>query len=125
MSEKNFEEYWEQTREKWQSRVVDPFADVPCGPAAYGCAFCRFEHDRAALTERRDTCEFCPVIRVYGVDCDGVAPVHDYYALRGGAATERRSQVAAMVVEELDDKKDELIAAMRELWEEASGSNQD
>lgn len=110
----DFEEYWQQTRRKWEDYMADP-----CIP--FECGFCRFTADLGK------SCGFCPAFRVYGTNCEEVVPVRAYYDGWSDRDTdvEDLSLLAKAVVKELDDKKDELIAAMQDLREEANDDNQD
>lgn len=100
----NPEECWEQTRRKWERCAINPL-----GPTE-GCGFCRFSNNT--------DCIGCPVVKVYGGSCEEtVELVKAYYSTRYTANpdVEELSILAEAVVQELDDKKDELIAAMYEI----------
>lgn len=101
MIKKNLEEYWAQTRKKWENKVVNPL-----GGSIEGCGFCQFIGN--------DSCDVCPVTKVYGHVCDEVESVGAYSSAYRVANpnVEELSRLAKAVVQELDDKKTELIAAM-------------
>lgn len=99
----NPEEYWKQTRGKWEKRAINPLGSTK------GCGFCRFIGF--------GTCRACPVVKVYGGNCETVEPVNAFYSANRVMYpnVEKLSTLAEAIVQELDDKKDELIAAMYEI----------
>ena len=104
---KSPEEYWSQTKKKWENKAVNPF-----GGSIEDCGFCQFIGNRY--------CDVCPVTKVYGHSCENVGSVGAYFSACRGANpdVEELGNLAQAVVQELDDKKEELVAAMYKLREE-------
>lgn len=94
------EEYWAQTRKKWEKHAISPY-----NPNEH-CGFCRFAGARG--------CKVCPVVKVYGNTCSTVKSVKAYVDAFGRIRpdVEKLSDLAQAVVRELDDRKTELIEAM-------------
>lgn len=106
------EEYWARARKRWEGLAGERQRLLLV------CWFCRFDTDFGG---ERGACAACPVAKVYGdKGCDDVKAVVAFYAARGNSSVgvEELSALAQAVVRELDDKKEALVAAMRELMEE-------
>lgn len=112
------EKYWEQTRARWVKLAADPYTQH-----RGRCGFCLFA---ARWLRRGDIvvlddyitlgCEGCPVLEVYSSSCQKAEPVRAFFdRLEANAPAGELRILAEAVLEELDDKKAELIAAMQEL----------
>ena len=101
VKQKNLEEYWTQTKKKWEYKMANPL-----GGSIEGCGFCRFVGD--------GDCDVCPVTKVYGHGCEEVESVNAYMSAyrMANPNVEELSRLAKAVVQELDDRKEELVGAM-------------
>ena len=105
----NPEKYWAQTRAKWEARVADPYG------APLECGFCNFVSRHGRDFCGGNSCRACPVVAVYGHNCGTIGMLDAYAQAHYRADDEELRALAAAVVQELDDKREELIAAMSKL----------